>query len=350
MILDLLLIIFGCVLLYYGAEWLVAGATVIAEYFRIPKSIAGLTLVALGTSAPELFVNLLSASSGHTKFAMSNIAGSNLANLCLGFGCCAIIGTLVVSRKTFRIDLSFFVLTPLIVVIGLFLPEPNFLPLATSAILTLILVAYFISVIRRSQEETDAETVADKPPPRRGFLQLIGGSLLLYGGAELVLKTSTAFAQNLGISEAIIGLTIVAAGTSIPDISASIVAIRHKENDLAVGNILGSNISNIAFVLNATLLVSWGGLPTSNMGTMDYVAVLVVSGSFMAMLWLRETVTKGVGIGLIAVYVAFIGWRIVNIETPNPPSAEPAETALSRMHETQVQGGVATIQQIALLD
>lgn len=313
MAIEFSLILLGCFFLAFGADWLVSAAAIVAERFRIPKSVAGLTVVALGTSAPELIVNVLSAARGDTDFAMSNVAGSNLANLCIGFGLCAIIAPLAVSLKTFRTDLMWLVLTPGLVLAALLTAPVHVVGLPVAGFLTVILVVYFVSVVRRSRGPLEDEHV--KHPIGRALLMLTAGSLLLYVGAELVLQMSSKVAGNLGISSAIIGLTIVAAGTSIPDIAASVVATRRGETDMAIGNLIGSNISNIVFVLNATLIVSWNGLSTNLPGTIDFVAVLGCSLLFTLMLLPRQRLSVGSGITLIAIYVCYVGGRVAALIT-----------------------------------
>lgn len=312
---HLAVILFGCALLFFGAEWLVRGSTIVAVRLKIPKAVAGLTLVALGTSAPELFVNLLSASRGHTGFAMSNIAGSNLANLCIGFGICGLVGTISVPFSTFRSDLAFFLGSPIVVVVGLLVAPRNQLDFPSSTfLLTALLIAYFLTLVFRAREQTEEPTDAVAGESlTRGLLQLVLGSVFLYGGAETVLAMSIGFARAMGMSEAVIGLTIVAAGTSIPDITASVVATMKNENDIAVGNILGSNVSNIVFVLNGTLLTAGTSLRTDFLGTMDFIAVLVASMLFALKLGFQRSVTKTSGGCLIAAYLMFLCWRIVQV-------------------------------------
>jgi len=313
--LSFLLIVVGCGLLYLGAEWLVTGATEIADRFRIPRSIAGLTLVALGTSAPELFVNLLAAAAGHTPFAMSNIAGSNLANICLGLGICSVIATVHIHWRVFRIDLAFLVLTSVIVVAALQMKPIHHLPYNTAIVFSAMLLIYFVTLVRRGQADEDVAPDDGQAAhnPVRGILYMLGGAVLLYGGAELVLRMSAQFAKSLNVPEAIIGLTLVAAGTSIPDITASIVAARRKENDIAVGNILGSNVSNIAFVLNGTLLMAGTGLTTNHLGAVDFFAVLAFSILIVVVALLKSQLPALSGFCLIMIYASFICWRILQV-------------------------------------
>lgn len=311
-ILTLLSIIGGCVLLYYGAESLVVGAVRIAVGVGFPKAIAGLTLVAVGTSAPELFVNLLSASRGHTEFALSNISGSNLANLCIGFGVCLLIAVVPVSRATFGVDLLFLAVTPAIVVAVLLSPPRHALNLSSVVLLTIGMAAYGATLLRRAMtpEVGEASTLG-RPTVLSGAVRFSVGSALLYTGAELVLLMSIRLAQMLEISEGLIGLTIVAAGTSVPDITASIVATLRKENDIAVGNLLGSNISNVLFVLNGTLWVAWSDVQTDRSGTIDYLVVLVLSSLFSLWAWKRQRLPRSLGGLLLVIYAAYLGVRVV---------------------------------------
>ena len=311
--LSFLLIVAGCALLYLGAEWLVTGATEIAGRFNIPRAIAGLTLVALGTSAPELFVNLLAASRGQTDFAMSNVAGSNLANICLGFGICTLVATINIPWRVFRIDLAFLLLTSLVIVVALQMQPVHVLPFRITFLLTAMLAVYFVTLLGRSHDVDEVPSSDVRPRLLPGIAHLTVGSALLYLGAEIVLKMSQQFAESLGVPSPIIGLTLVAAGTSIPDITASIVASRKNENDIAVGNILGSNISNIAFVLNGTLVTAGTSLSTSYLGSVDFLAVLGFSGVIvLGALW-RTRLSPVVGCGLIGLYFVFMIWRVAEV-------------------------------------
>ena len=170
----------------------------------------------------------------------------------------------------------------------------------------------------RGEELNSERPTAERPGLELlalALLMLAAGSLLLYFGAELVLQMSSKVAEALGISSAIIGLTIVAAGTSIPDVAASVVAARRGETDMAIGNLIGSNISNIVFVLNATLIVSWNGLSTDRAGTIDFLAVLCSSMVFVVMVLPKQRLPLASGVALIVLYLCYVGWRVASLVT-----------------------------------
>lgn len=298
----------GCVLLYAGAHWLVRGAATVAEIMGIPKSVVGLTLVALGTSAPEMVVNFLAALNGHTEFALSNVSGSNLANLCVGFGLCALFGPVLVRRREFYLDSFFLFLTPLLV-LSLFYVGGDKLPLAGALPLTIVLAVYLLTLLGRTGFSEVDETVK-----RSGFTGpalFLLGAVCLYAGGELILRASLEAAKLLNVSEAIVGLTIVAAGTSIPDIAASVIACRRGEYAIAVGNLVGSNISNIVVVLNGTILVSQGSLPTTRQINGDYAMVLLASFLFWAVGTYKECLPRWMALGMLAGYALYLILRIL---------------------------------------
>lgn len=284
------------------------GAAKIAEILGIPKSVVGLTLVALGTSAPEMFVNFLAATKGHTDLALTNVAGSNLANICIGFGLCALLGTVVVRRRQFAFDLKLLVVTPALVLVLLFLGPKQELPYLSMLPLTGVMVIYLISLKQRTG-------VSEIDEPVRGnvwvgMVQFVLGVVCLYGGGELMLRVAVDVADQLGISQGIVGLTIVAAGTSVPDIAASIIAARRNEHAIAVGNLVGSNISNVLVVLNGTILVSGGGLAVTREIQWDYAMVLLVATVFCVVALRKESVSKFIAVGLLLAYFGYMVLRV----------------------------------------
>lgn len=307
--LNLVTFLGGCALLFFGAHWLVKGAAKIAETLRIPKSVVGLTLVALGTSAPEMFVNFIAAAKGHTELALSNVAGSNLANLCIGFGLCVILGTVVVRRRQFAVDVALLFFTPLMVLVLFFLGgSAGELPYYSVVPLTGVLAIYLISLKQR----TGTSEIDEAVPGNfwAGSVLFVVGVAGLYAGGELVLRVAIELAGRLGVSEDIIGLTIVAAGTSVPDIAASVIAARRNEHGIAVGNLVGSNLSNILVVLNGTILVSRGGLPVSTQIQWDYAAVLLVSVLFCAVSLRKESLPKPAAIAMLVGYFGYMTLRV----------------------------------------
>ncbi len=319
----------GAILLLWGAERLVDGAQILAIVFQLPKSVVGLTLVAFGTSAPELFVNVYAAAHGDSELALANVAGSNLANLCIGLGVCAIMGGIAIRRLDFRIDLIVFALSPLLVLVILLIDGGDTLPFWSCLPLTGLAVYYALSLRGRDDvsEELDL-TQTGKPtaslPVGLGLFGL--GILALYFGGQFTVESAKTLAAACGIREEIVGLTVVALLTSLPDIAATWSAARRGENGIAVGNILGSNISNIILVLNATLMtVGFSGaksgialISPSNSDTLsaammlrfDYLLVLLLSLVAGILAFVRERMGRVYGSTLLFTYVAYLIFRV----------------------------------------
>jgi cation:H+ antiporter len=300
----------GVVLLALGANWLVRGAVSISETLGIPRHVVGLTVVALGTSAPELFVNLLAAVRGDTALALSNVSGSNLANVCVGFGLCAMAGQVMVRKSEFRSDLILVVVVPLLVTVLFFTNAQRHLPLAAIPILTLSLVYYLYTLRGRNP----AEDELDAPPQSIaiGLLFFVIGVVSLYFGGELVVGSAKNVALTLGVTESVIGLTIVAGGTSVPDVLASVIAARKKEFGIAVGNLLGSNISNLVVVLNGTIIISRQPLPTDTFVRLDYFAVILTSGLAASVAMARNAIGRPTAYTLLAVYFGYMVFRVMS--------------------------------------
>jgi cation:H+ antiporter len=299
----------GVFLLGLGANWLVRGATTIAEKFNVPRYIVGLTLVALGTSAPELFLNLIAAWKGKTGIALANVSGSNLANVCVGFGLCSLLGTVIVRREEFKVDLRILVLAPLLVLVGFYTNSARALPFWFFGLLTVFLLCYLFSLLGRSSHEEDAAEAVGSTA--LGFATFAVGVIFLYAGGEFVLDAALSFARSLNIGEDVIGLTIVAAGTSVPDVTASVVATRRKEYGIAVGNILGSNISNVLLVLNGTILVSGSALETNPQIRLDYAVVCLTSLICFGAARRSGSISKPIGLLLMGLYFAYLAYRVL---------------------------------------
>ncbi|MHC4945897.1 MAG: calcium/sodium antiporter [Planctomycetota bacterium] len=313
MLVPVLLVMPGFVILYFGAEWLIRGATSIALYLNVSKVVVGLTLVAFGTSSPELFVNLVAAYRDHTSFALSNVSGSNLTNLCLGFGLCSLVGAVFVRRQRYLYDLIFLFLTPAIVLFAFTIyPGGGELPFLTCLLFAALLGLYLYSASKRLKKSHGNHRENGKPRKQlwQGILWFLGGIGMLYGGGELILYCSIRIAEHLGVSEAVIGLTIVAIGTSIPDVMASVIAIRRGETSIAVGNLVGSNIFNILLVLGGTLLASGQHLLADERVTMDYGAVTAVSFLFFLIVLKSSRFYRFSGILFIVLYASYMIYRI----------------------------------------
>jgi cation:H+ antiporter len=310
MTLSLFLIVVGFISLYYGAEWLVGGAIRLALHFKISKVVVGLVLVAFGTSSPELFVNLIAALDGRTGFALSNVSGSNLTNLCIGFGLCTLFGILFVDKKKFGIDLIYFGGAPLLVFIFMLLTPGLSLPL-WSVIPFIILFIFYLALIRSRVRDEEILEESSRGNLVRGIFWFLLGCVALYSGGELVVRNAVNLGVYLGISETILGLTIVAFGTSIPDVMASITAVRRGETDIAVGNLLGSNIFNVLLILTGTLIFSGANLNADKNIVMDYAVVTLSSLLFIILITFSARVSRLSGGILILIYMAYITYRVL---------------------------------------
>ena len=309
MLTTIFLFLVGVVLLVYGADSLVRGASALAEQFRIPKSVAGLTMVALGTSAPELFVNVLAALEGNTTFALANVSGSNLANMCLGFGICGVIGGISISRHEFGWDLLAMVASAVLVTTLFYTRSAGNLPFWAFIPLTILLVSFCYSLCSRPNfDEPDEQVSHSKVGISSLFL--VAGSVALYFGAEMVLKSAIHVAGALKVGNDVVALTAVALGTSVPDISATVIAAKKKEFGIAVGNILGSNVSNIVLVLNSTLIAGGASLPASRAVRADYLVVCLVSLFVCAVAFSVGRVTRQIGWAMVVGYLCYLLFRI----------------------------------------
>jgi len=303
---SLLLILFGFALLYYGAKWLIKGASSLAIGIGISKLVVGLTLVAFGTSSPELFVNITAALKGNIALALSNVSGSNLTNILVGFGLCAFVGSVALTPAKFGIDLLYVVATPLLV-LGFFHES---LPFWAVAPLIIMIVVYGFSLYHRPapKEKIEGELTILKATG----LFLVG-AVLLYTGGEFVVNSAITLGKGWGLSDAVIGLTIVAFGTSIPDVMTSVIAIKDGENSLAVGNLLGSNISNVLLVLGGTLVAAGSELPSSGAIRMDYAMVCLISIVLLGSAYMWKSFPKVLGGSFLAIYLSYMIFRLLDM-------------------------------------
>lgn len=320
--LSVVYLLVGAGLLIWGAERLVDGATILACVFKLPKSVVGLTLVALGTSAPELFVNVLAAADGSTEFALANVSGSNLANLCVGLGVCGLLGGITIRRADFGRDLIVFAAAPCLVLLILTLDGRAALPLWAIGPLTALMIYYGWSLMGRDadvvEEEFDSSSASSSHGVGRGVLFFLLGVVALYAGGEFTVRAAKSIAEYWNIDRAIIGLTIVAVLTSVPDIAATWVAARRGENEIAVGNIVGSNISNVVLVLNATVLT--GGIfgatvidipQLASLLRLDYLIVTLLSLMALIIVLFSERLSRRTGVILLISYFVYLTFRVV---------------------------------------
>ena len=255
-----ILLIIGFILLIKGADYFVEGSSNLAKALKIPTLIIGLTVVAFGTSAPEAVVSIVASTKGSNEIALSNIIGSNIFNLLAVLGISAIVKGLKANRQIITKDFLFSILATLMLIAMMFDKflsgdKLNIITRGEGLVLLSILVLYVYSLILTASKEKKLIKEKHKLTPKDILMLVLGLSAVILGG-ELVVKSSQQIALNLGISETLVGLTIVSLGTSLPELVTSIVAAKKGETDIALGNVIGSNIFNILFVLGISSTLS----------------------------------------------------------------------------------------------
>ncbi len=259
MLVQVVLLIVGFILLMKGADVFVEGASKVALKFHIPQIVIGLTIVAFGTSAPEAAISITSAIKGSSDLAVGNVIGSNIMNVLLILGITGCITSLRVKKNTYKYEIPFvIVITGLLIVLGM---NGNSIDFADGLVLwaCFLLFLFYLYRLTKKGEETsldEVEELTEKDTALRLILMLILGMAAIVIGSQVTIDAATNIAKALGISQRIIGLTIVAFGTSLPELITSVTAGLKGKDDLSVGNIVGSNIFNILFVLGTTALVS----------------------------------------------------------------------------------------------
>lgn len=258
MLVQILLLILGFFILIKGADWLVDGSSALARKFRVSDLAIGLTVVAFGTSMPELVVNVFASAQGQAAIAFGNIIGSNNFNLFAILGIAGIISPLLVQSSTVwkEIPLSFAAALVLFLLANSFFTGNEILTRADGCILLIFFGFFLFYVFKQLRSDNTSQHLFHKEfSTLKIWLFIIAGLAFLIIGGRLVVSNSVKIAEVLGISKAIIGLTIVAAGTSLPELATSVVAALKKNNDIAVGNIIGSNIFNIFFILGVSSMI-----------------------------------------------------------------------------------------------
>ena len=258
---DYILIIIGFVLLIYGANFLVDGAVGIAKRFNVPNLIIGLTIVAFGTSAPELVVNLVAAlDSTTTDIALTNIIGSNTINTFVILGAAALVYPIKSQSGSRKFDIPMSLAAPVAILLLAWCFDQEVS--RTDGIILLGIFAFFMYVTARKALRMRSAQSAEKPEQGEkqrniwlSVIMVVGGLAMLVVGGQLIVNSATNIAESLGIRQAVIGLTIVALGTSLPELATSVVAATKKNSDIALGNVIGSNIFNVFLVLGISALV-----------------------------------------------------------------------------------------------
>lgn len=252
---DILYLIIGLLILIFGGEFLVRGSVALAVKMKVSMVVIGLTVVSFATSAPELIVSVYAALSGHPDMALGNVIGSNIANISLVLGLTAMIFPLSFQQRLYRFDIPVMLIASAL--FGYFLYTEHSLVFWEGLCFVVLLAILTVYMIRRSRKEQgDTEDLEDDQMTiNRLLVYLVLGALCLYFGSRLLVDGASGLARTLGVSERVISLSIVAFGTSVPELAASIIAAYKKEKDLSIGNLIGSNIFNILAVLGVTSII-----------------------------------------------------------------------------------------------
>ncbi len=315
-LLDVGRVLVGLALLIGGGEALVRGASALATRVGMSQLVVGLTVVATATSAPELAVSVGAVLRGEPDLAVGNVVGSNIANVLLILGIAAVIVPLAVKKSLVRVDIPFMVgISVLLLVLSL----DGQISTLDGVLLLLILVAHTVLTIvvsrREAREIVDPRQSTESSPvkvdsPLLSVVLVVGGIGLLVAGATVLVDGAVGIATSFGVSSLVVGLTVVAVGTSLPELATSIAALRRGERDLAVGNIVGSNIVNIGLVLGLPALISAGGIPVASAAVaFDMPLMIAAAAALLPIAFTGFAIARwegGLFLGLYLAYTAFV--------------------------------------------
>lgn len=302
LLVQVLLLIVGFVMLVKGADWFVDGAAGLADRFGIPQLVIGLTIVAMGTSAPEAAVSITAALKDSAGIAVGNIVGSNILNVLIILGLTACVATLSVATSTIRIEIPYMIaISLLLLLFGWTGNEITFWEGVGLWVAFLLYLGYLFRMAKKNKE-TPPEEASSRPLWMLLVLSIIGLVLIVWG-SDVTVDAATALARYFGMSERFIGLTIVALGTSLPELFSSLTAARKGKADIAIGNIVGSNIFNILFVLGTTALIT--PVPFAARFTVDTIVAVLVGVLLLVCVARSKKLTKPTGILMLAAYAAY---------------------------------------------
>ena len=305
---NILLIIGGLIFLIIGGNWLLKSAVALSLKLSIPKIVIGMTVVSFATSAPELIVSLNAALNGSPDLALGNVIGSNIANLGLVLGITLLLGEIKVQKSFYNTNWPFMIMASLL--LYLFLGFDNIIVRYEGIILFTLLILFLFYLLRFEKSNEIEELIDEKDslPVFKIVLFLIIGGFSLWVGSELLVFGATSLAQEFGVSERVIAVTIVSFGTSIPELATSIIAALNKEKAISLGNLLGSNIFNILAVLGITSIITPVELFDQGLLTNDIFWMLGISFLLLPLVMLskRNQLSKRDGVILLIIYCAFI--------------------------------------------
>lgn len=302
------LLIIGFVLLMKGADIFVDGASKIAIKMHVPEIVVGLTIVAMGTSAPEAAISITAALNNGAAISIGNVIGSNIMNIALILGLTSIIATLPIKDNTLKIEIPFVVIiTVILCMMGYFFHEINRLAALLLIILFIAFLSYLYWLSKKGVDSVEeVEELSEKDTYLRLLALIVIGAVMIVVGSNLTVDAAKAIAKIFGISDRIIGLTIVAFGTSLPELVTSVTAARKGKTDIAIGNIVGSNIFNILFVLGISGLVSPSPIFFDSAFLIDGVIAIVAAVLLFVLSYSKKSLNRIGGIILLAGYIIYI--------------------------------------------
>lgn len=315
MLLNCLYLLIGLGLILGGANFLTDGASALAKRFHISPLVIGLTIVAFGTSAPELTVSIVSAIQGNAELSIGNVVGSNIFNVLMIVGVTAMVSPIQVTKGTLSKEIPLAILSSIVLWIcasDIFLHtgESNILNRADGMLMLCfftIFLGYTFAISHNNESSSDS---IKSLPLWRCILYIIGGLTALIYGGRLFVDGASSIARLLGVSESIIGLTLVAMGTSLPELATSVIAAMKKNPEIAIGNVIGSNLFNVFFVLGTSATIS--PLPMGNITNFDLIYLL---GASILMFFVGKfnkvrIITRGEGVIMIVAYLFYTGYLI----------------------------------------
>lgn len=308
-----LFLVVGLVLLVKGADWLVDGASKLAKRLGVTDLVIGLTIVAFGTSMPEFVVNMVSVVDGATDLAITNILGSNIINTLVILGCSALVCPLVAQRSTVRLDIPLNIVAGVLVLVFVFISspmEPKGLSRIEGLALLVVFAAFLVYTFYTAKADATTTTESTPFPLWKCVALILAGLVGLVVGGEMIVKSAVAIARYCGVAEAVIGLTIVALGTSLPELATSVVAAFKHNNDIAIGNVVGSNIFNVFFILGTSAIIKH--LPVYPGIEIDAALVAVSALAVWLLLCNKNrSINRWGGALLLVIYAGYLTYRLL---------------------------------------
>ncbi len=307
-VLAFVLLVVGFVMLIKGADWFVEGAAGVAARFGIPQLVIGLTIVAMGTSAPEAAVSITSALAGTAGITVGNVVGSNILNILIILGITAVIIAVPVQKSTVRIEIPFMIgITVVFLLVGAFDNQITRLEGVLLWGLFIVYLAYLFRMAKKNKEEQD--DAAKQKSLWLQLLMLVGGVAVIVGGSNITVDSATKIAEFFGVDDRIIGLTVVALGTSLPELVTSVIAARKGNADIAIGNIVGSNIFNILFVAGTSALI----IPIEFQPAFVIDLCIAIAAGVLLLICVlpKSKLTRGGGLTMLAGYAAYFIYLLV---------------------------------------